>query len=147
MCTKRQCKQLKKCQDLIQKHKINSSRKDYRRKYVRCNSNRQRACMIIGIFNVYELSHFFRSQKFIIEFSGVSRRSMGCGLKTYLYRVPFQLLLLPVQLPTFKPRYEPYPVLLLLLLLLLRLTQLLLHDAFNNVAPVCSILCQFNQFI
>ena len=35
----------------------------------------------------------------------------------------------------------------ILLLLLLHLTQLLLHDAFNNVAPVCSILCQFNQFI
>ena len=31
------------------------------------------------------------------------------------------------------------------LLPLLRLTQLLLHDAFNNFAPVCSILCQFNH--
>ena len=32
-----------------------------------------------------------------------------------------------------------------LLLLLIRLTQLLLlHDTFHNIAPVCSISCQFN---
>ena len=35
----------------------------------------------------------------------------------------------------------------LILLLLLRHMQLLLHDVFYNVAPVCSTLHQFKQFI